>query len=140
MAAYALVLDESAAEFQWLPVDVVASAASGLTFDLCPEYEMPVTYRRRGLRTPASSGFVQRRTIWGEGDLRTFTLGWRSMNSAEVARLRDIWDRTRGPVLAMNYTPPVGAAAVVRFKRPALRLAPRARDAWAVQVELEEVR
>jgi hypothetical protein len=140
VTAYALVLDADSTEFHWIPVAVVASAQSGLTFSLCPEYELPVTYRRRGIRTPASAGFVQRRTIWGEGDLRTFTLGWRTMNSAEVALLRDLWARTRGPVKAMNYTTFAGESTLVHFKRPYLRFSPRAPDAWAVQLELEEVR
>lgn len=136
--AYASVFDENASLFEWYAL--LVGGSPGITFNLCPEYELPIRYRRRAIRTPAASGFVQRRTLWSEGDLRTFTLGWRTMNSAEAAELRDLWRRTRGPVLAMNYTPPTGGETRVRFKRPQLRLAPRSREAWAAEVELEEVR
>ncbi len=135
---YATVYTSEAEALEWYAL--LGSSTSEVSFGMCPEYELPVTYRRRAIRTPASSGFVQRRTLWEEGDLRTFTLGWRTMNSAEVAVLRDLWARTRGPVKAMNYTTFGGEDILVRFKRPALRLTPRAPEAWAVQVELEEVR
>lgn len=110
------------------------------TFNVCSAYGLRVSTRRRANQTGAGAGFVQRKTLWPEGDLRTFTLVLSPINSAEVARLRELWTKTRGGVLSMTYTPPDDAATEVRFADGALRLRPLNGEFSSCTLTLEEIR
>ena len=110
------------------------------TFNVCSAYGLRVSTRRRAVQTGASQGFVQRKTLWPEGDLRTFTLVLSPINAAEVARLRQLWTTTRGGVLSMTYTPPDDTATEVRFADRALRFQSINGEFSSCTVRLEEIR
>lgn len=116
------------------------STEGRLVFDLCPE-EIEIRYRRRGEKSPASGGFVQRRTYWTGFDLRIFSLSWINATDAEASRMRDIWRRAYGPVKKMLWTPPGSASSTfVKLVGSRLNLRPRTAVAWSAEIVLEEVR
>lgn len=112
-----------------------------LVFDLCPELEVEIRYRRRGEGSPPSGGFVQRRTFWRGFNLRVFRLPWINANDAECARMRDLWRRAKGSTKKMFWTPPQeDDSTFVRFIGSELRFRPRTAVAWSIDIDLEEVR
>ena len=112
------------------------------TWDVNPEWEYATTRRRRIERTPSSSGFIARRSVWPQSQSRrSFLLVWKQATDAQIARLRQIWSQCKGAADTITYTPiDGGGATTVRFSGDGLRIVRRSTMMHEASVELVEDR
>lgn len=118
------------------------------TFSMRREFPVIVEHIQDGISTEPSQGLVQRRKTHKTYNpanskelLRRFRFSWQDGTEAEVHFLDDLWDKTWGGTLKMDYAPidGSGTTSVTFAEDGGLRTVRNGLNSYAISVVLEEV-
>ena len=107
------------------------------TWTLCPARVVETTMRR-AVQSPTDSGHSRGRQI-NQRSLRSWELVYDSFDLI-IDEIERAWAITKGPVLAVSFTPPGGSAVDVRFASNTLERVRRSVATGSATIVLEEIR